>query len=1007
MARGIEGTLVSSEVIDFNNGTLPDGWRLDWWGPGQNGGVINGRLEANPVDTYVAVSRAVVSPANATALRVTWTANLANAYWGMGSSVRLDLANGDRLSTGVLKAGWGNYWIEMYGTLESNWVKDPLTLTPGFGTYVFTAEFSAYTIRLTAVNIATNDVFFDRDYAVAGFTLDQAKRLIMFECTTTDAGAWLDDVQIEWYCAAAPTIIRQPQGGAIRGAQTILLDVSAGGQDPLSYQWFNGTAGDTTHPIDGASSSAMNTNIAGDYWVRVSNAYGFADSNVATVERIPVPPTITLQPANAEVNPGNTVWLFVHAEGDPTLEYQWFQGESGDTSVPVPNATDRIFFAPDVAAAYWVRVSNYAGTADSAAATVSVVQVETVTVTRVVPCFRSCTVQSDFGSVASPGELKATFTSPYHPAWPQPLPSGYVPAGDLVRFEWTGPGTPSARVTFVYPVADFRTGMRIFQYIDGRWIDVTEFLDPANHLIRTRVTYQTIFLPCFPTLDIAITAPDAGASFRARTTFDLIGEVNSPAAGAIYDYEWRLSKAGSADMVWPGSSTSWAISTPISIADPGTYKIRLTVSDRSGNTATTNFVGPDFKEAYVVILTRHIPTANAGNNVSILAVNQGTTLIKGLGTDIDGDPLTYRWSEGDTVLAAGQVGPAGEAWLDLAKLPKLTLGEHTLTLVISNGLDESLPSAMTLTMRNSPPMVRAGNNRYMLSNQQANTVVTGTASDADGDSLTFEWREGVTVLAFGAVPVSGQIPLQLGQLPKIAIGAHELTLAVSDGHDTAASSMLLTVENSPPTAAPLGDGTCEFGQPVSLWGQVSDYDGDTLSYTWLEGSTVLGTGVIATASGGAPATMPKLTLKPMGLGDHIITLAVSDGINAPVTANLVVTVIDTTAPIIVPEASQTIIWPPNHKMVPITIRANATDAGNRPVALSASISCNESEPGQAFWTTPVIDQQTGVISVSLLAERWGNGGGRFYTISLTATDQAGNRSSANVVIVVPHDRGKN
>jgi len=44
--------------------------------------------------------------------------------------------------------------------------------------------------------------------------------------------------------------------------------------------------------------------------------------------------------------------------------------------------------------------------------------------------------------------------------------------------------------------------------------------------------------------------------------------------------------------------------------------------------------------------------------------------------------------------------------------------------------------------------------------------------------------------------------------------------------------------------------------------------------------------------------------------------------------------------------------------------------------------------------------------VSLRAERAGNGNGRTYTISATATDAAGNTASATGTCVVPHDRGK-
>ena len=62
--------------------------------------------------------------------------------------------------------------------------------------------------------------------------------------------------------------------------------------------------------------------------------------------------------------------------------------------------------------------------------------------------------------------------------------------------------------------------------------------------------------------------------------------------------------------------------------------------------------------------------------------------------------------------------------------------------------------------------------------------------------------------------------------------------------------------------------------------------------------------------------------------------------------------------------------------------------------------------GKRYWTDPVIDQARGIITLKLLADRLGKGKGRMYTIGITATDQSGNASSAQVVILVPHDQGK-
>lgn len=122
---------------------------------------------------------------------------------------------------------------------------------------------------------------------------------------------------------------------------------------------------------------------------------------------------------------------------------------------------------------------------------------------------------------------------------------------------------------------------------------------------------------------------------------------------------------------------------------------------------------------------------------------------------------------------------------------------------------------------------------------------------------------------------------------------------------------------------------------------------------------------------------------------------------------------DNIQPTIAPVASPSILWPPNHKMVNVSINAHAHDNSGLPVTLAANVSSNEpvtsNEDGDLSpdWTLlPVIDQVTGVITLQLRAERLGNGNGREYSISITATDQSGNDSNAIVKVLVPHDKGK-
>lgn len=88
------------------------------------------------------------------------------------------------------------------------------------------------------------------------------------------------------------------------------------------------------------------------------------------------PPSITQQPSGATIISGNSAILSVTATGTPTLTYQWFVGQSGNTATPVGSKTPAISVSPAVTTSYWVRVAGQcAPNADSITATITVTAV--------------------------------------------------------------------------------------------------------------------------------------------------------------------------------------------------------------------------------------------------------------------------------------------------------------------------------------------------------------------------------------------------------------------------------------------------------------------------------------------------------------------------------------------------------------------------------------------------------------------------------------------------------
>ena len=94
-------------------------------------------------------------------------------------------------------------------------------------------------------------------------------------------------------------------------------------------------------------------------------------------------------------------------------------------------------------------------------------------------------------------------------------------------------------------------------------------------------------------------------------------------------------------------------------------------------------------------------------------------------------------------------------------------------------------------------------------------------------------------------------------------------------------------------------------------------------------------------------------------------------------------------------------------MVEVTVGYDTADdcSPSAPApATSLSVTSNEPTDGKGDGRTATDWQVVDAHHVRLRAERAGDGGGRVYTITITATDAAGNTSARAVTVSVPRDR---
>ncbi len=116
---------------------------------------------------------------------------------------------------------------------------------------------------------------------------------------------------------------------------------------------------------------------------------------------------------------------------------------------------------------------------------------------------------------------------------------------------------------------------------------------------------------------------------------------------------------------------------------------------------------------------------------------------------------------------------------------------------------------------------------------------------------------------------------------------------------------------------------------------------------------------------------------------------------------------DTTPPVVTVRVDPRILWPPDRRMVTVTVSGMITDIGSG-VNLTSAAYVVKDEYGEVQPTGALTLGPGGSYSFTVLlqASRLGTDlNGRRYTVTVQAKDNAGNSGSKTSVVTVPHDRG--
>ena len=322
--------------------------------------------------------------------------------------------------------------------------------------------------------------------------------------------------------------------------------------------------------------------------------------------------------------------------------------------------------------------------------------------------------------------------------------------------------------------------------------------------------------------------------------------------GDTLSYAWTCSGG---DISGTGATVTF-----LSLNVAGNYTISVVVSDVNGGKANQSVT--------VIVMVNNAPEISNIVATPTMVVAGGSSAITCDANDPDFDTLSYSWSStGGTISGSGNA----VSWTAPA-----TDGTYSITASVSDGKGGTADQSVTVTVSsNHAPVISSVTPNPATVVAGGSSAITCTATDADSDTLTYEW-----VASGGAISGSGNVVSWTAPAEE---GGYSITATVSDGKDgTATLSAAIVVEvNHAPVITDLTSSPISVAPSAtaSINCFATDADSDTLSYAW---NTSAGT---VTGSGGgitwqAPATEGSCT----------IDVVVSDGNGGTDTRSLIISV---------------------------------------------------------------------------------------------------------------------
>ena len=359
--------------------------------------------------------------------------------------------------------------------------------------------------------------------------------------------------------------------------------------------------------------------------------------------------------------------------------------------------------------------------------------------------------------------------------------------------------------------------------------------------------------------------------------------VNVLIQGVGFDQETNTLGLGGAD------GRTLAIDT----ADfTGTFSIVAPIGATQGQSVTVRVIlGSNVLASKTIMFGEEVPPNRApmaGDAIAAQTVTAGNmvTVASDI-TDADGDTLAYSASSSDDTIATASVADNG-----MVTITGVAAGSAIITVMATDPDGESASQTIAVMVEvppNQVPMAGADIDDQTVIVDEMVTVASDI-TDADGDTLTYSASSSDDTIATASVADNGMVTIT-----GVAAGSAIITVMATDPDGASASQTIAVMVNVPPNQVPMAgaaiaDQTVTAGDMVMVASDITDADGDMLTY-----SASSSDDTIATAS---VADDGMVTITGVAAGSATITVMATDPDGASASQTIAVMVEAFVAPVL-------------------------------------------------------------------------------------------------------------